>query len=94
MLEQKENDSALKYPISIYIITSSKDEQAIITYLKQKKFYEYTNLSVCFQDDLAILDKRGKLILENKTSILKAPNGSGGVFKTILKYGLSKLRYL
>jgi UDP-N-acetylglucosamine pyrophosphorylase len=62
----------------------------VISFLKKKNFFEMNNLCVCFQDDLAIVNKKGKIVLKDETSILKCPNGSGGVFKTILKYELSK----
>lgn len=52
----------------------------------------YNNLNACFQNDLAILDNRGKMVLKDRTSVLKCPNGTGGVFKTIPKYDLSKPR--
>ena len=71
-------------------MASRRDKKTIIDFLKSKRFYDYTNLSVCFQDDLAIISKKGKVILKDKTSLLKSPNGSGGVFKTILRYSLRK----
>ena len=47
------------------------------------------NLYACFQEDLAVINKKGKVVLQDKTSILKCQNGSGGAFKTFLNYKLS-----
>jgi hypothetical protein len=72
------------------VITSSKDEQVMLRHLRSKRFYGMNNLYACFQEDLAVINKKGKVVLKDNTSILKCQNGSGGVFKTFLKYELSK----
>ena len=90
MIKCKKHSDSYTYPISIFVITSSRDEPVIIKFLKTNNFYHYENLSVCFQDDLAIINRKGKVVLKDKKSVLKNPNGTGGVFKTMMKYGLGK----
>ena len=77
-----------EYPISIFIVTSFRDYDRVNKYLDTKNNFFYDNLYVCHQNDLAVVDKRGKMLLKDRVSVLKCPNGSGGVFKTILKYDL------
>ena len=82
-----------EYPISIFVITSHRDNKQVNKFLNEEHFFFYQNLYVCFQNDLTVIDNRGKMILKDKTSVLKCPNGTGGVFKTILKYNLGKIDY-
>ena len=89
-LIKKTENGASNFPISIYVITSHRDNEMVQEYLERNNFFYYNNLNACFQNDLAIIDSSGKMALKNKTSVLKCPNGSGGVFKTILKYDLGK----
>jgi putative uridylyltransferase len=79
-----------EYPISIFIVTSYRDYDQVNNFLEKKNNFFYDNLYVCHQNDLAVVDQRGKMVFKDKTSVVKCPNGSGGVFKTILKYNLSK----
>lgn len=62
----------------------------VLKHLKAKDFYRYENLCFCVQDDFAVLDQAGKVMLRDRSSILKSPEGSGGVFKTFLKYDLGR----
>lgn len=89
MIKQSEN-GAWDYPISIFVITSYRDNEVVHDYLNKHNFFMYNNLNACFQNDLAIIDEEGKMVLKDKTSVLKCPNGSGGVFKTILNYDLGR----
>ena len=72
-------------------MTSHRDNDTVYNFLEEKNFFNYENLSVCFQNDLTVIDNKGKLILKDKVSILKCPNGSGGIFNTMQKYNLSKV---
>jgi UDP-N-acetylglucosamine pyrophosphorylase len=62
----------------------------IYNFLEENYFFQHANLSICFQQDLTVIDNYGKMILKNKTSILKCPTGTGGIFSTMQKYKLSK----
>jgi UDP-N-acetylglucosamine pyrophosphorylase len=77
-----------RFPISIFIITSYRDNDAVYNFLESKNFFQHENLSVCYQQDLTVIDNFGKMILKDKTSILKCPTGSGGIFTTMQKYNL------
>jgi UDP-N-acetylglucosamine pyrophosphorylase len=94
-IEKSNNKEILdKYPISIFIITSFRDNDMVYEFLEKNNFFQHANLSVCFQQDLTVIDNHGKMFLKNKTSILKCPTGTGGIFSTMQKYNLSKDFYL
>lgn len=78
-----------QFPISIFIITSFRDNDWVYDFLEQKDFFQHENMSVCFQQDLTVIDEDGKMILKDATSILKSPMGTGGIFPTMQKYNLS-----
>ena len=82
------------YPISVFIVTSYRDHNIVYDFIESKKFFNYENLNVCFQQDLTVIDEDGKLIMKDKTSIIKCPNGTGGIFNTMQTYNLSNHLYI
>lgn len=62
----------------------------VYEFLEDNDFFQHENMSVCFQQDLTVVDNNGKMIMKDKTSILKCPTGTGGIFSTMQKYNLSE----
>jgi UDP-N-acetylglucosamine pyrophosphorylase len=87
-LDDEDKGFYQKYFISIFIITSHRDNGNVYEFLENNKFFYFENLNVCFQNDLTVIDSKGKIIKKDKTSILKCPNGTGGVFQTFHQYRL------
>lgn len=78
------------YPISVFVVTSHRDNDKVYDYIEQNKFFGIENLQICYQQDLTVIDNQGKLIRKDRVSILKCPNGTGGIFNTMNNYNLSK----
>lgn len=83
-----------RYPISIFIVTSYRDNDTVYNFLESKNFFQHENLSICYQNDLTVIDNFGKMILKDKMSILKCPTGTGGIFSTMQKYNLRKFIFI
>ena len=78
--------------IPLYIMTNSDNYNETINYFKQKNYFNYPKEKIKFfiQDELPILDIKGKLVMKDKHNILFGPNGNGDVFRSLKKYHLIK----
>lgn len=80
-------DVYIKYGtyINLYIMTNDEYDQRIKDFFLKKNYFNYDKKSIHFfkQHNLPILDIKGNVLLKNKYSILKGPNGNGDVFKSL-----------
>ena len=81
-----------KYKVYLpwYIMTSPSNNNVTISYFYKKNFFGYPKDKIYFfsQDVLPIIDKNGKIILDNIYSIKTASNGNGDVFRAFYSAGL------
>ncbi|KAL9646981.1 hypothetical protein ABK040_013837 [Willaertia magna] len=75
-----------------YIMTSSFTHNETINFFKDNSFFGLKEDQVLFfeQGALPCFDINGKLLLEEKDSLATAPNGNGGVYLALSKYGMLK----
>ena len=75
-----------------YIMTSEYNYQEIIDYFNKNKYFGLNKNNVSFfkQGMFPSLTIHGKLILSDKDSIFKNPDGHGGILKALVKSGLLK----
>jgi len=78
--------------IPFYIMTSDKNHEETVTFLKEHKFFGYPEEDVVFftQDMTPSVDFDGKLLLEGEDQLSLSPNGNGGWFASMLKAGLKE----
>ena len=71
--------------INLYIMTSSLNNKKTINFFKDNNYFNYPKENIKFfkQDNLPILDIKGKILLKNKYSIVFGPNGNGDVYKSL-----------
>ena len=76
--------------VHIYIMTSEKNNDATVRFLKEKNFFGYPESYVHFfmQDMAAATDYNGKIYLEEKGRMATSPNGNGGWFISLVNAGL------
>ena len=76
--------------VHIYIMTSEKNNDATVRFLKEKNFFGYPESHVHFfmQDMAAATDYNGKIYLEEKGRMATSPNGNGGWFISLVNAGL------
>lgn len=70
-----------------YIMTSENTHQMIQNYFQENQFFNLNKENVSFfeQGTLPCLTKDGKLLLDQKNKISRAPDGNGGLYKALLK---------
>ena len=75
-----------------YIMTSEFNHQEILDYFNRNKFFSLNKDNIYFfrQGMFPSLTLDGKLILSEKYSIFKNPDGHGGILKALVKSGLLK----
>ncbi|MBP3502529.1 MAG: UTP--glucose-1-phosphate uridylyltransferase [Clostridia bacterium] len=75
-----------------YIMTSIFNDEDTKEYFKQKNYFGYDKDKIYFfkQDTLPLVDKEGKIILDNLYTLKEGSNGNGDVFKAFYKSGLLK----
>ncbi len=71
--------------IPLYIMTSEKNNNETVSFLKQHDYFGYNPDYVTFfmQDMAPACDREGKVYMESKAAIATSPNGNGGWFKSM-----------
>ena len=77
----------------LFIMTSDKNNDATIAFLKEKNFFGYPADRVNFfkQDMAPACDYNGKLYMEGKGKLATSPNGNAGWYSSMIKAGLDKI---
>ena len=76
--------------VPLYIMTSEKNNDDTVSFLKEKDFFGYNSDYVKFfvQDMAPSVDFSGKIYMESKSRISISPNGNGGWFTSLVRAGL------
>ncbi|MBO4887872.1 MAG: UTP--glucose-1-phosphate uridylyltransferase, partial [Firmicutes bacterium] len=77
----------------LFIMTSEKNNDATVAFLKEHAFFGYREDRVTFfmQDMAPASDYDGKVYMESKWEISTSPNGNAGWFSSMIKAGLLPL---
>lgn len=81
--------------IPLYVMTSDKNHETTTAFFEEKDYFGYNADYVTFfiQDMAPVSDYEGKVYMETKYKISTSPNGSGGWFHSMMKWGVvDKLR--
>ncbi|MCL2050394.1 MAG: UTP--glucose-1-phosphate uridylyltransferase [Lachnospiraceae bacterium] len=80
-----------KTNIPLYIMTSDKNNDQTINFLKQFNYFGYDKNYVTFfkQEMAPASDYNGKVFLEEKDQIAASPNGNGGWYASMDKNGVA-----
>lgn len=72
-----------------YIMTSHINHAETVAFFEAHDYFGYGKENIFFfrQTMIPAMDREGKLLLENKYSVLKSPNGNGGLFASLLQTG-------
>ena len=79
--------------IHLFVMTSDKNHEATVNFLKEHEFFGYNAAYVHFfmQEMAAATDYEGKIYLEEKGKLSTSPNGNGGWFISMKNAGLLDL---
>lgn len=79
--------------IHLFVMTSDKNHEATVKFLKEHGFFGYNEAYVHFfmQEMAAATDYEGKIYLEEKGKLSTSPNGNGGWFISMKNAGLLEL---
>lgn len=79
--------------IHLFIMTSEKNNEATVNFLREKKFFGYNEEYVTFftQEMAPAVDYNGKIFLETKSRMATSPNGNGGWFSSMLRCDVVKI---
>lgn len=79
--------------IHLFVMTSDKNHEATVNFLKKHDFFGYNAAYVHFfmQEMAAATDYEGKIYLEEKGKLSTSPNGNGGWFISMKNAGLLDL---
>lgn len=78
--------------IHLYIMTSRKNNDDTVQFFDEQNYFGYSKEYIHFfiQEMAPAVDFNGKVFLEDKGKINLSPNGNGGWFTSLKKYGLLK----
>ena len=76
--------------IPLYIMTSDKNHEATTSFFKEKNYFGYRPEYITFfmQDMAPASDYDGKVYMEEKYKMSTSPNGNGGWFLSMMKWGV------
>ena len=79
--------------IRLFIMTSEKNNDATVSFLKEHNFFGYPEEKITFfkQDMAPASDYDGRVYMESKGRISTSPNGNAGWYTSMLKAGLRDL---
>ena len=79
--------------LHLFIMTSEKNNEATVNFLREKKFFGYNEEYVTFftQEMAPAVDYNGKIFLETKSRMATSPNGNGGWFSSMLRCDVVKI---
>lgn len=78
--------------IPLYVMTSDKNHEATVKFLKEHDYFGYKGEYVTFfmQEMAPACDRDGKVYLEEKWKISTSPNGNGGWYSSMYKWGVAQ----
>ena len=76
--------------IHLFVMTSEKNHEKTVAFLREKKFFGYDENYVTFfmQDMAPASDYTGKVYMETKALMSASPNGNGGWFSSMKRGGV------
>ena len=76
--------------IHLFVMTSDKNHEITMQFFKEKEYFGYNSEYIHFfmQDMVPASDYDGKVYMEEKGKISTSPNGNGGWFSSMNKWGL------
>ena len=76
--------------IPLYVMTSDKNHESTTAFFKKKEYFGYNPDYVTFfmQDMAPASDYDGKVYMEEKYKMSTSPNGNGGWFLSMMKWGV------
>ena len=77
--------------IPLYVMTSDKNHEATTSFFKEKNYFGYDPAYITFfmQDMAPAADYDGKVYMEEKYRMATSPNGNGGWFLSMKKWGVA-----
>ncbi len=77
--------------IHLFVMTSDKNHEATTAFFKEKDYFGYNPDYITFfmQDMAPATDYEGKVYMEAKNRISTSPNGNGGWFLSMMKWGVA-----
>ncbi len=78
--------------IPLYVMTSDKNHDATVSFLKEHDYFGYNKDYVTFfmQEMAPASDYQGKVYMEEKGKISTSPNGNGGWYSSMYKWGVAQ----
>ncbi len=79
--------------IRLFIMTSEKNHDATVSFLKEKDYFGYREDRIVFfkQDMAPACDYNGKVYLEEPGRIATSPNGNAGWYSSMVRAGLDQI---
>ena len=78
--------------VPLYVMTSDKNHESTVSFLKEHKYFGYNSDYITFfmQEMAPASDYEGKVYMEEKWKISTSPNGNGGWYSSMYKWGVAQ----
>ncbi len=76
--------------IHLFVMTSDKNHEATVNFFREKDYFGYKPEYITFfmQEMAPATDYEGRVYMEAKDKISTSPNGNGGWFSSMMKWGV------
>ena len=76
--------------IHLFVMTSDKNHEATVNFFREKNYFGYKSEYITFfmQEMAPATDYEGRVYMEAKNKISTSPNGNGGWFSSMMKWGV------
>ena len=92
LIEEPIKEANSKYNVIIpwYIMTSNENNAETVKFFEDNKYFGYPKEGIKFfiQGELPMIDKEGKILVNEEGFLKLAADGHGGVFESMLKSGV------
>jgi UDP-N-acetylglucosamine/UDP-N-acetylgalactosamine diphosphorylase len=86
----RETADAIGAAIPWYILTSEENHAETVAFFEEKRYFGYPDVTFFRQGSLPMISLDGRLLLEEKHSVKRGPDGNGSVFKAMLRTGVAE----
>ncbi len=73
------------YSVPWYIMTSITNHDETVSFFERNNYFGYDKNDIVFfsQSMIPVMNDKGKILLESPFTVLKSPNGNGGLFHSL-----------
>ena len=85
-----EASKSLNATITMYLMTNTDSHNSIEEFVKEKNYFGLgkENVKLFMQENVPLIDEKGKILMSSKSDVIEVPNGNGGIYSSLKNTGM------